>query len=55
MEKLIYQDWHFEFFKNKLGTITCIAKKGKTEIIRDNFSWWPLINDIVAECDKVRT
>ena len=53
MEKLMHQGWKFEFYSNKLDTYTCCAKKGTTKIVRDNFNWWPLVCDIVAECDKV--
>ncbi len=44
--------WTFKFFQNNLDTYTCVAKKGEIEIVCDNFGWWPLICDIVAECDK---
>ena len=52
MEKLMSQGWRFELFQNKLDTYSCIARKGDQEIAMDNFRWWPLINDIVAACDK---
>lgn len=51
MEKLMSQGWRFELFQNKLDSYTCIARKGEIEISCDNFNWWSLINDIVAECD----
>jgi hypothetical protein len=53
MEELMATGWKFEFFQNKLDTYTCVATKGETEVTCDNFHWWALVCDIVAECDNI--
>ena len=53
MEELMARGWRFEFFGNKLDSYTCIARKGKTEVVCDNFHWWALVCDIVAKCDEL--
>jgi len=52
MEYLMSLGWRFEFFQNKLGSYTAIAKKNGKEIITDDFELWPLQVAIVAKVEE---
>ena len=52
MEELMVKGWHFELYRNKLGSYTAIATKDEVEIITDHFRWWPLIQAIVEKVDE---
>jgi len=53
MEELMRLGWKFEFHGNQLETFSCTARKGEVELSAEAFDWWPLVVDIVGQCDEV--
>jgi len=51
IEELMQNGWRFEFFANKLGSYTVIARKDDVEIVVDAFGWWPAVTAIVSKVD----
>jgi len=52
MEELMRLGWKFEFQGNELETFSCSARKDEVELTAEAFQWWPLIRDIVEQCNK---